>query len=387
MYPDEAFRQAASAAGPSPCLAAGSFWHYQIGRFTHAEVPGDPAVLATPLTVHSVTTSNGKRRLEFEQLESRELPAALAFLSPAAVYGAASLSGATTANVKSLLAFHSGDLARKISDSSQAFSSLRNYSDASSYRDVAIATSAYTAGSTVSSAYGIARTTTGNGYNSVTVQVVASSYAEAQGQVVLVTLTPRFVSTIGLFNRGSASNSYSFYVNGQQVLGGTATARTTNTYSRTITFQTTIGSTFRIAFQSQSHAGFAGNGKSNTAKMEFSLGMAVSTLGGGGGGSTGSGGGSTGGGTGSTFAPPAAPSTPTWSSAGGKDIYLRWNDVAGETSYRVEYWNRNTGQWAYLGTPGANVTSVKIFNGLGFYFRVGATNSFGTNFSAFVLAQ
>jgi hypothetical protein len=61
--------------------------------------------------------------------------------------------------------------------------------------------------------------------------------------------------------------------------------------------------------------------------------------------------------------------------------------VAGETSYRVEYWNRNTGQWAYLGTAGANVTSVKIFNGLGFYFRVGATNSFGTNFSPFVLAQ
>ena len=321
--------------------------------------------------------------LHVERLEGREVPAALAFVSPAAIYGSAAVNGAPTSSVRSLLSSNSGDIARQTNGWSQAYSSLSNYSGASSYKGLTATTSAYDTGATITSATGLARTTvSGGGYNYVTVQVVASANGEQQGQTVQVTLTPSFVSTIGWANSGSASNSFSFYVNGQQYLGGTATAKTTATYAKTITLNTTIGSTFQIAFQSRSYVGFAGSGQSNTASMQFSLGMQVSSSGGGS-----YGGGSYGGGSSGLYSAPPAPNKPTWSSAGGNDIYLHWNDVAGETSYRVYYWSSSTSKWVYLTTLGANATSVRINYGLGYYFTVGATNSYGTTFSPYMLAQ
>ena len=61
--------------------------------------------------------------------------------------------------------------------------------------------------------------------------------------------------------------------------------------------------------------------------------------------------------------------------------------MAGETSYQVQYWNSNSSSWVTLGSAGANVTSARITSGLGFYFRIGATNAFGTSWSPFILAQ
>jgi hypothetical protein len=88
---------------------------------------------------------------------------------------------------------------------------------------------------------------------------------------------------------------------------------------------------------------------------------------------------------GGAISAPATPNQPTWSAASGNDITLYWNDVSRETGFVVEYWNGSA--WTQVSTVGAGVTSLSITNGHGFYFRVGATNSAGTSYSDYVLAN
>jgi hypothetical protein len=307
-----------------------------------------------------------------ETLERRDAPAALAFVSPASVYGLAAANGPSAGQARSLLASNSGNIASRSSGASQAYTSLTNYSGASSK---ILDTTTYANGQASTGAtYASAWTTQGQGgIHYVWVRIDPTS-GERAGQRVQVTLTPRFMSTIGPNNQGAAFNDYSFHVNGGSYLAGHDTSKGTETFQKTLTLNTTIGSSFRILFQARSYVG-ASNRIGNVATMHFSLGLSASSAAGGS--SSGAG----------QYSAPAAPGRPAWSSAGGSNIYLRWNDVAGETRYVVQYWNARTGGWVSLGTLGANVTSVKINYGLGGYFRVGAVNAFGTTFSAYVLAK
>jgi hypothetical protein len=81
------------------------------------------------------------------------------------------------------------------------------------------------------------------------------------------------------------------------------------------------------------------------------------------------------------------PSAPTWSWAGASDIYLYWNNTAAST-YVVQYWNSTTSAWITLGTYGSSATSVKVLNGYGYYWRVGAVYSTSSPlFSEYTLAE
>ncbi|MBA3727127.1 MAG: fibronectin type III domain-containing protein [Armatimonadetes bacterium] len=308
----------------------------------------------------------------FEELEARETPAALTFISQAGVYGIAAANGSSTSSqVKSLLSFNSGNFVSKTSGSSQAYASLTNQSGSSSYKSVEATTSAYGRSANLAT-QASAWTTEGYGaFNYVWVRIDATS-GEQQGQSVQVTLTPSFVSNIGDSNQGFASNSYEFYLNGGNYLTGKDTTRGQGeNFQRTLTISGTVGSTFKIAFQLKSYVSVSSS-IGNTASMQFSLGMSVSSASGGGGGQ---------------YSAPTAPNQPSWSSAGGTNIYLQWNDVANETSYVVQYWNSSTANWVNLTTLNANTTSVQINYGLGYYWRIGAANSIGTTFSDWVLAK
>lgn len=228
--------------------------------------------LASSGKAASIRSSGRKARLELEQLETRESPATLSFVSSAAVLGGAALSGSARTGVRYLQNFNSGDVANAKSGWNSAYASLSNHSGASSYKNVRGTTSAL-AYSNVRSAEAVLRTTeNGSSYQYVTVQVNPSG-GERVGQTVRVTLTASFVSTLGLSNTGNAYNSYSFYVNGTQYLGGTDSSRGTETFSRTVTITARIGSTFRIAFQSYSYA--PGGSTGNVATNQFNLDMRV----------------------------------------------------------------------------------------------------------------
>jgi hypothetical protein len=226
-----------------------------------------------------------RARLDLEQLEGRDAPVALSFTPSAAVYGAAALDGGRSSGVRYLRNFNTGDIARKTSSfgfpSSHSYASLSNYSGASSYKSIDATTHAYTTNFNSSTEAVVRTTTNGSSYQYVTVQIVASSWGEQNGQRVQVTLTPRFVSTIGQFNRGYASNGMSFYVNGRSYINQTDTTRGRDpeVFSRTITLTGTIGSTFQIAFQVSSYAqatvGGGVQNNYNVATNNFSLGMEV----------------------------------------------------------------------------------------------------------------
>ncbi len=300
-----------------------------------------------------------------ESLERREVPAALVFDTNARVLGTVSVNGSSTSNLRRLTQSNNGNLALRSSGNNRAFVSLTSYSGASANKTVTVQTSAHTDGPTGRSAKSLANTTIGNGFNYVTVRVVATQGDQA-GQGVRVTLKPSFSSTIGAFNAGSASNSYSFYVNNAKVLGGTATAKGTRPFAFTHRIDTFVGATFKIAFQSVSYAGFAGKGKTNIAEMQFSLAMSVVSEGG------------------VQIGLPPAPKNLSWAPANtnnGRDIYLLWEDVKGETSYEIRYLNPTTNKWVVVVTTPANEISTKIINGLGKKLQVGARNKFGVRFS------
>lgn len=212
--------------------------------------------------------------LGLEALETRESPATLSFVSSAAVLGGAALNGSWRTGVRYLQNFNSGDVAKVTSGWNSAYASLSNHSGASSYKSVSGTTSALAYSSARSAEATLQTTQDGNRYQYITVQVNRSLSSERIGQTVRVTLTPSFVSTLGPFNRGTAYNSYSFYVNGTQYMGGTDYSRGTETFSRTITINATIGSTFQIAFRSYSYAA-GGSSTGNVATNQFSLGLSV----------------------------------------------------------------------------------------------------------------
>jgi hypothetical protein len=228
--------------------------------------------------------SSSKRRpserqvqLRLEQLESRESPATLSFASAANIYGRAVLNGAASTALRSLQSFNSGDIVKRTSGSwSQSYVSLTNYSGASSFKYVDITTSAYVQGGSTSGLAVAQTTSSSSGYTYVTVHIGASS-GERIGQRVQVTLTPRFVSTIGQNNQGSAANYYSFFVNGQRYLDGVDRTWGIETFSRTVTFTSTIGSSFQIAFQVGSQVSGGGN-IGTIATNNFSLGMQVTRI-------------------------------------------------------------------------------------------------------------
>ncbi len=214
-----------------------------------------------------------RARLGLEQLETRESPATLSFVSSAAVLGGAALSGSAKTGVRYLQNFNSGDIAKVSSGWNRAYASLSNYSGASPTKYVDGTTSAL-AYSSVRSAEAFLRTTQdGSRYQYITVQVNPSG-SERIGQTVRVTLTASFVSTIGPSNTGNAHNSYSFYVNGTQYMGGTDSSRGTETFSRTVTITARTGSTFQIAFHAYSYAA-GGSGTGNVATNKFTLSMSV----------------------------------------------------------------------------------------------------------------
>jgi len=311
-----------------------------------------------------------------EALERREMPAALAFVSPAGVYGLANLSGSSSAKVRSLTASNSGNIVSRSSGWSDVYAALANYSGASSYKTVTTDTHAY-ASQTSRQSLAEAWSTLGSStYSYVSVRVVATS-GEQQGQAVKVTLTPRFVSTIGQFGSGSAYNSYNFFLNGTKYLDGKDSTKGTETFKRTLTLNSTVGSSFKIAFQSKSVVG-PSDDIGNSTTLQFSIGLSVSGA---------SGGGSSGDGSGGQYSAPDAPRKPTWSSAGGSDIYLQWNGVSGATSYVIQYWNSSTSSWVKLTTVSASTTWIKINYGRGHYWSVGAANAYGTRFSDYVLAN
>jgi hypothetical protein len=224
-----------------------------------------------------------RARIGLERLETRDSPSALSFLSPAAVYGGAALNGSVSAGLRSLTSFNSGNIAHKVGSGlqhSESYASLSDYSGASSFKNVTATSSAFTTNHDSSTA-ALAMTADSRGnYAYATVHVSATN-GEHNGQRVRVTLNASFVSTIGNFNTGYAVNSYSFYVNGQQFLGGNDSTKGIHTFSRTVTVNTTIGANFQIAFQAYSSAsGQAGNNQLcyNVANNNFSLDMSVRTL-------------------------------------------------------------------------------------------------------------
>ncbi len=319
-------------------------------------------------------------RLNYDRLESREMPAALSFVAPDAVYAEVSSAGsATSTAVRSLVNSNSGNMASRSSGASNAVVALSDYSGASSYKTVDIQTSAH-GQNTSYATQALAKSTVGNGsYDYLTVQVLATG-TERSGDRVSVTVNPSFVSTISPNNQGGASNTYAFYVNGGALMSGTDTSRGyTETFAKSYSFTTTVGSTFQIAFLNKAYVG-ASNAIGNVAEMKMHLELSVT---GQSGGSSGGGGGTTGG---TQVTAPAAPGTPTWSSAGGNDINLTWRGSNGASNYLIQYWNSSTGNWVNLTTVGSSQTSIRVLYGYGYYFRVGAANSAGVNWSNYTLA-
>ena len=324
-------------------------------------------------------SSEKRRRQRFtpgvESLERRDAPAALAMLSPGGVYATAKVGGGSTSSGTRLLAnSNSGDIVSRSSGWTKAYTSLGNYSGASSYKTVEVVTSAYgrnTSGATQATA----QTTQSNGTFQYVYARVQPTSGEQQGQSVRVTVKAAFVSTIGQFGRGYASNNFSFYVNGTKYLDRQDTSKGTETFRQTATVNTTIGSTVRFAFYMKSYAG-ASDSIGNTANMQLNLELSAERTGGGGGG-----------GGGGQYGAPSAPNRPSWYGTGGSNIQLYWNDVAGETSYVIQYWKSSTSQWVTLATRGAGTTSIGINYGHGYYWRVGAMNWYGTSYSNYVLAK
>lgn len=223
-------------------------------------------------------------RLSLEMLETRDGPAALNFVSPAAIWGGAALDGKASTAVRSLRSSSSGNMAQRIGTGypqSQAYASL-NYSTLPNNKTLYATTSAFTTGSNTSTAALMHTTNDGSNYQYVTVRIDPTAYGEQNGQRVQVTLQASFLSSIGQFNRANAVNSFSFYVNGQPYLNGQDTTRDVNGSPErfstpTLRFTTTIGATFQIAFHVYSQAGANGSGvqNHNVATNQFVLNMGV----------------------------------------------------------------------------------------------------------------
>jgi hypothetical protein len=79
--------------------------------------------------------------------------------------------------------------------------------------------------------------------------------------------------------------------------------------------------------------------------------------------------------------PPAAPTGLSWTPTSGSDGTLSWSNVAGADGYDIYYWDPAKQEWVFLYRAGANVTSLSISDGSGYYFSVGAYNAVGENFS------
>jgi hypothetical protein len=81
---------------------------------------------------------------------------------------------------------------------------------------------------------------------------------------------------------------------------------------------------------------------------------------------------------------PAAPGSLTATAVSGSQVNLSWSDVAGENGYTIQSWNGSA--WVNLGSVGANVTTYSVTNlnpQTQYYFRVGAFNASGVNYSAY----
>jgi fibronectin type 3 domain-containing protein len=79
--------------------------------------------------------------------------------------------------------------------------------------------------------------------------------------------------------------------------------------------------------------------------------------------------------------PPAAPGGLVVSTGGTQQINLAWDDVAGETSYKVDRSANGTSGWSQIASLGANVTSysdtTSLAAGTTYYYRVRAANAGG----------
>lgn len=226
--------------------------------------------------------SRARRKLKLEHLERRDAPAALTLVSPGAIFGGAALDGAAKTAVHSLQSSHYGNIARKTSSfgfpSSESHAAM-TYSASGYNKSLELRTFAYTTNYNRSTE-AIARTTTNNGggYSYVAVRIDPTSWGEKAGQRVQVTFKLTDVSTIGQANRAYAANTVSFYVNGQQYVKLTDTSKGTETFSRTVTINSTIGATVYIACMSHSQANATpGNmmNNHNVAQNQLNLSMSV----------------------------------------------------------------------------------------------------------------
>src|SRR5882724_1853581 len=77
---------------------------------------------------------------------------------------------------------------------------------------------------------------------------------------------------------------------------------------------------------------------------------------------------------------PAAPSGLTAAAVSASQITLSWNDVTGETSYKVLRSSNGGGTWTQVATVGANVTSYQntgLASATTYSYCVVATNAGG----------